>query len=597
MKDRVWETEHGEVQYVGTKGMLKEAVSCLQDSPQILLDTETTGLGPDRELRLAQFGVPSDDPDLMVAYVVDPKQFPKVITKLSEYTGQFVAHNAPFDLLTLSKYVDPSIPHLWALEVALADGSYCTNVAHQVYNSTPDLMRLGRWASDLGVHNDYEQALMEKGASIGLTKPQVFKQISITDKAYLQYAGWDIFQLNAVYHAVKKMHRGEADELLKVENKIHMLYSILRDKGVSVDLSRAEKEYDKLNKAYDSLLKLLNKGGIDKVSSSQQVSKALAKHGFDVPMTSKGNPSCSSKVLSQIKPDTKAGKIAKVVLKAKSLQKDLATIKNIAGSVENGKVHPELRSIGTVTLRSSCNSPNLQQMNKRAGYGGIRSLFYAEKGYVLGSCDYKNMELRVLANLTRDDVLADVLAKGTDVHGALAERIYGKDYTSTERAYCKNAVFAMVFGGGISAMARQAKCSEAEAQAIRDGWHKSYPTAHTITQRWNKNTDKRKGVVHTKMGWRPHVGRYDGKIASYRATNYHIQGYAAYVLKKAAIQLATHGYWPYVLMVIHDEFLLTLPDDDSEAYLEEIISHATIKGELVDYELEGEVYGRRWLPK
>ena len=83
----------------------------------------------------------------------------------------------------------------------------------------------------------------------------------------------------------------------------------------------------------------------------------------------------------------------------------------------------------------------------------------------------------------------------------------------------------------------------------------------------------------------------DGNLAAYRAINYHIQGMAAYIFKIGAIQIAQAGLWGLVRMVVHDEFVLSLP---FKALLNDVIQAGKIERKRITYTLSGEIYGEYW---
>ena len=331
--------------------------------------------------------------------------------------------------------------------------------------------------------------------------------------------------------------------------------------------------------------------------SNNQVAKALQELGAKFKgVTPTGKVQVDKKSLETISKKAKrkkARKLAADVLLARSVQHDMSSVVGIGKSSDGVRVYPNLRIIGAKTGRSSCSSPNLQQLNKNTGDPRVRGIMMADKGTVIASVDYQNIEVRTIAELSGDKKLVKAMMNGLDVHSTLAAQIYGKDFTPKNRMHTKNGVFAMLFGASTETMADTAGCSVEEAEGIKSAWNKLYPIAGRQSEKWD-DIASRRGHTTLSNGWQPDVGYRNGKVAGYRATNYQVQGNAAFIFREGVLQLARAGLWPYVRMVVHDEFVLSLPRGRAEKIMKRVMKAATVKHPTMTYTTDGEIHGKYW---
>ena len=208
----------------------------------------------------------------------------------------------------------------------------------------------------------------------------------------------------------------------------------------------------------------------------------------------------------------------------------------------------------------------------------------AEEDESIASIDFSNMEVRVIANLAGDKKLAKQLRKGVDIHGRLAEAV------GIDRQLAKIGVFALLYGASDRSIASQTGMSIREARQLRSAWETEYPRVFTASNEWTEIA-KHTGRVMLPSGWHPEVGKAGKGVAAYRAVNYMIQGTAAFIFRQAAVQLAEAELWPYIRMVVHDEFVASVPN---RGIAEKIRDAAVVKGELVDYTTDMELYGLNW---
>lgn len=250
--------------------------------------------------------------------------------------------------------------------------------------------------------------------------------------------------------------------------------------------------------------------------------------------------------------------------------------------VELGRIHPSASTIGTVTGRETYSHPNLQQMPKKIG-PLFRRAFIPTEGYVFVSMDYSQIELRLLAHMSQDEVMIEAFKSGEDFHSVTCNQMFGismealrKDKDMMERIIAKSINFGVLYGVGAAHLAEMInallpedkKITIEQAQEFIDKWFSAFPRVHDWTEE-KKFEAVRDGFVETIFGRKrrlPGARHPDGKISSAakrQAVNSPLQGSAADMVKKAELDLdalIAAESWPYrQLLQIHDELLLEVP--------------------------------------
>ena len=553
----------------------------------LFIDTETDGLSNDRKLRLIQ--TCEDGGEIKLHHPTD-----EVLDYIRNYEGTFIAHNAAFDLISLGLAIFDTHEEIydWMQRLAIEGRIIDTMVAYQVIHSKPRVSKMSNIAAEVGVDNKPEEAFEAEAERLGFTASSKYAKIPADNEVWLAYARHDIMQLQAAYSLVEDY---VDHPLVKSETVAEILYAILKHRGMAVDVDRGDEVLEEMSWHQQAAVTFMQEFGVEKANSVKQVRQALAATGWQpTKMTPKGSVSVDKSVLSDIKTPPEAVDIAEAVLEVRSVTKDIASVKNIASHCVDGRVHPQLWRIGAVTGRSSCSAPNLQQLNKHAGDSRVRSILCADEGQRLASVDFDGMELAVCAYLTKDEAMRDHIATGADIHGEIAAIAFGADYTTQQRHQAKGAVFALLYGGGDNTIANHVGLEPEQASNIRQAWETKYPTAAIKMSRWKAEANAT-GHVFLDCGWCPEVGRADdGGFLGYKAVNYQIQGTAAFIFRQAAAQLAEAGLWKYVRMVVHDEFVVSLPMFRARNTLEEIRSTAEVHTDFMTFTTGSELYHKHW---
>lgn len=243
---------------------------------------------------------------------------------------------------------------------------------------------------------------------------------------------------------------------------------------------------------------------------------------------------------------------------------------------EDGRVHADFFQHGSTTGRFSSSNPNLQNIPNKGLLGkDVRRGFVAAPGHVFISSDYSQIELRVLAILSKDKRLIETFKKGEDVHSAVASRMFDVDLalvTKEMRDVAKVINFGIIFGMGVSALAKNLNTDRAEAQKFYTNY---FETFSGVTKYIEETKEKARtvGYTETLFGRRRYFPQINASIPFLRAlaertaSNAPIQGTEADILKiamllvdedlkKIGIKDKTH-----LLLQIHDELVYEVQEE------------------------------------
>ena len=239
---------------------------------------------------------------------------------------------------------------------------------------------------------------------------------------------------------------------------------------------------------------------------------------------------------------------------------------------KDGRIHTSFDQCGTQTGRLSSNDPNLQNISVRSEEGReIRKAFVPEEQSKLVSCDYSQVELRVLAHMANEEALIEAFKEGMDIHTKTAMDIFkvGKDeVTSLMRRQAKAINFGIVYGMSGFGLADQIGVSNYEATQFINTYFASYPQIKEFMNRTVESC-KEKGYVTTLWNRRRYIpeirdsNRMMREFGKRAAMNAPIQGSAADLIKIAMIRiferLEKEGCESKIIVQIHDEVLLNVP--------------------------------------
>lgn len=244
-----------------------------------------------------------------------------------------------------------------------------------------------------------------------------------------------------------------------------------------------------------------------------------------------------------------------------------------------GRIHTHFQQTVTVTGRLSSTDPNLQNIPTRTDIGReIRALFVPAAGYDwLMSCDYSQIELRILAHVAQDPLMLESFRENQDVHARTASEVFGMplDQVSPEmRRRAKAVNFGIVYGISDFGLAVQLGCSRQEAGEFIKHYLERYQGVKEYMDRM-KALARSQGYVSTLLGRRrylPDINNRNFNLRSFAertAINTPIQGTAADIMKLAMLRvdaaLQQSGLSSRVLLQVHDELVLEVKEAEREA--------------------------------
>ena len=321
------------------------------------------------------------------------------------------------------------------------------------------------------------------------------------------------------------------------------------------------------------------------LSSTKQLQTILFEKQGIKPLkkTPGGAPSTSEEVLEELALDYP---LPKVILQYRGLAKLKSTYTDklpLMINPKTGRVHTSYHQAVTATGRLSSTDPNLQNIPVRNEEGRrIRQAFIAPEDYVIVSADYSQIELRIMAHLSRDKGLLTAFADGLDIHRATAAEVFGlplESVSGEQRRSAKAINFGLIYGMSAFGLSRQLNIPRKESQKYMDLYFERYPGVREYMERTRQQA-KEQGYVETLDGRRLFLPDIKSSNAARRAgaeraaINAPMQGTAADIIKRAmiAVDAWLEKEQPRVklIMQVHDELVFEVHKDDVAAVSEKI---------------------------
>lgn len=401
-------------------------------------------------------------------------------------------------------------------------------------------------------------------------------------------------------------------KLINLEDAVLLPTFLMERNGISVNLDTIADFQNKLDVKLEEFKTniYLSAGHEFNIGSPKQVSEILFKEKA-LPVHRKTKGGALSTNESALRSLLGVDPIIENLLNYREVDKLLSTyIRSLPGYVDNdGKIHSFFDQFGAVSGRYASKNPNLQNIPYNEVYGvNMRSAFVASPGYKLISFDYSQQELRVLAALSKEEVMVESFNNGDDIHRITAAELFDvgvDEVDSKQRQIGKTVNFSVIYG--ISAFGLSERLGLNRATA--DGFIKKYFEKYSKVRDFmygTINSAKENGYTETIMGRRrinnmiKSNNRALKNAAERELFNFVIQGSAADIMKSSMINFPEilKKYNARILLQIHDEFLFEFPDSNSEnesQFEEEICAVMSKALDLgVEYKVEvskGRVWG------
>ena len=320
-----------------------------------------------------------------------------------------------------------------------------------------------------------------------------------------------------------------------------------------------------------------------------------------------GQPSTAENVLQQLSEDYE---LPKIILEHRTLSKLKSTYTDKLPSQispNTGRIHTSFNQTGTSTGRLSSSDPNLQNIPIKTEDGRrIRQAFEAPSGYQLISADYSQIELRVIAHLSKDEGLLKAFKEGQDIHSSTASEVFGvglKEVEPDQRRSAKAINFGLIYGISAFGLSKQLGINRNLAAEYMDTYFSRYPGVRKYMDRI-KSEAKKIGYVETLYGRRLYLpeistGNAIRRQAAERvAINAPVQGTAADIMKKAMLSVSDSlkklKIDAKLILQVHDELVVESQEKDTEK-VTKILTDSMSKAAKLSVPLEVEIgIGKNW---
>ncbi len=602
----------GDYRLVRTRDELAALVAILRDARLFAIDTETTGLNP-RQAKLcglsfavapgAAWYVPVRSPE-PETHLDEPAVLAALKPLLEDAPRPKCGHNLKFDMLVLR-----------AAGVHLRGVAFDSMVASYVLDASRSSHGLDSLAQ--AILNEHMLTLDDvligtpgraggPGAGGGHDRSFIHAPLALAAR----YAGADAdiaLRLRAAMHQDL-----QAKSLIGLFDDVEMpLVPVLAElewNGIQVDPAELDRQRARLAERIKVLKDSIDDAAMAALGrtfnpdSPKQLAAALFGKknaeepglGLRVVKRTKTGPSTDIEVLEKLAEDvTISTPIPSLIVDYRQLTKLVSTyLVALKDAIEpsTGRIHASFNQTVAVTGRLASSDPNLQNIPIRSDVGKeIRRAFVAPEGRVFVSADYSQIELRLLAHLSRDPALIEAFSRDEDIHTAVAaqiNKIAPMAVTKSQRDGAKMVNFGIVYGITAFGLARRLGIPNDEAAEIINAYKRRFAGITTFLQECVEQA-RRHGYVETILGRRRPIPEIESPVSARRAfgertaINSVVQGSAADLIKLTMIDLYArtrdaqpgHPLWgSQMLLQIHDELVFECPAEQAQAARAVIIS-------------------------
>ena len=372
--------------------------------------------------------------------------------------------------------------------------------------------------------------------------------------------------------------RDQLDLFREMELPLAPVLARMEMAGISVDRAYLEGMGDDFRRELAELESEIHElaGETFNINSALQLRRVLFDR-LQLPVlkkTPKGAPSTDASVLAKLEDDHP---VVARLLRYREIEKLRSTYVDgyLPLVAPDGRIHAHFNQTGAATGRLSSDHPNLQNIPVRSETGRmIRRAFVAPEGRVFIVADYSQIELRILAHLSKDPGLMEAFEAGEDIHTATAARVFGftSDLVTPDlRRRAKAINFGLLYGMEAFGLADRLKISRGEAREHMDTYFRQFPLVRDYMQSVVAEA-RRTGYTTTLFGRRRYLPELASDNVRIRqmgermALNAPVQGSAADVIKMAMIELAPRleDRPAEILLQVHDELVLEARREEAE---------------------------------
>ena len=555
---------------VDSESSLKDLVTIFSKSSEFCFDTETTGLDPfnDRVVGISlaiseheAYYIPlNSDNSSNFCSILRPLFEDKSISKIGQ--------NIKFDIMMLK-----------GLGLNVLGLKYDTMIMHYLLN--PEARHNMNYLSRTYLN----YAPIEIESLIGKGSKQLTMDMIPVDRVS-EYACEDADVTLRLKRLLWPMveEAGFTELYLTIEEPLINILVEIEMEGANIDTASLEELGTRLNiklSSLESTIREITEEPTLNVNSAKQLGTALfGKMAIDKkPKMTKTKQYRTDEDYLQSLSDKHP--IIEYILEYRGVKKLLSTYIEALPTLVNrvtGRIHTSFNQAVTATGRLSSSQPNLQNIPIRDDLGKeIRKCFIArDSEHSLLSVDYSQVELRLMAHLSKDSALLEAFNNGEDVHSATAARLFSvpiSEVTSDQRRKAKTANFGIIYGISAFGLAQRLNIPRGEAKEIIDGYFTSYQGVKTYMEQVVMDA-RENGYVTTIFGRKRFLDDINSgnsvvrSLAERNAINAPIQGSAADIMKIAMIKVSNalkeNNLKSKVIIQVHDELLVDVLNIEKE---------------------------------
>jgi DNA polymerase-1 len=575
----------------------------LLQQKSVCFDTETTSLDA---LQAELVGIAFSWEKSKGYYLVLPEDRTETLAILEPFKAFFehteiekIGHNLKYDLKVLKNY-----------ELNVNAPLFDTMIAHYLVN--PDMRHNMDVLAE--TYLDYSpQSITELIGKKGVNQGSM-RDVAVEKQTEYAVEDADItFQLKDYFE--KEMLAAQTMDLYKkVELPLVKVLTAIECEGINLDVPFLEELSKNLTVDIQKLEKTIfdAAGETFNLASPKQLGPILFDKLklVDKPKKTKtGQYSTAEDVLSYL---AKEHPIVSDILDWRSLKKLQNTYVDALPkeiNPETGRVHTIYNQAVAATGRLSSNNPNLQNIPIRTARGQqVRKAFVPrDDQHVLMAADYSQIELRIIAALSKDEGMLAAFLNNEDIHQATAAKVFNvplEEVTRTQRGNAKTVNFGIIYGVSAFGLSQQTDLNRTEAKELIDTYYATYPKLRNYIQE-QVDFARDNGYVTTVLGRRRYLKDINSQNAVVRgaaernAVNAPIQGSAADIIKLAMIaiqsKLESENWKAKMLLQVHDELVFDVPKEEVEA-LQKMVKNEMENAFLLDVPLVVDMgIGTNWL--
>ena len=482
-------------------------------------------------------------------------------------------------------------------------------IAHYLLH--PDLRNM----LDVISENYLGVVLADKNNILGRGKTKVvfsdLKQSLITNYACERSSS--IFNLSKILE--KEMTKNGVIELFeKVEMPLSQVLAKMELEGIALNVEMLNDFSIELTKKLSLITsKIYDFAGIEfNIASPKQMGEVLFERlelSKKPRKTKSGQYATSEEELIKLK---ESHPIIEEILNFRGIKKLLSTYVDALPALVNDKtrrIHTTFNQSVASTGRLSSVNPNIQNIPVRTEIGmKVREAFIPRNNnFTLMAADYSQIELRIMASLSKDEEMLTSFNNGIDIHSATASKVYSvslKEVDKTMRSNAKSVNFGIIYGISAFGLSQTIGISRRDAQEIINNYFKQFPKVKEYMQ-WSIDQAREKGYVETILGRRRYLKDINAKngmiraMAERNAINAPIQGSAADIIKIAMIEvdkeMKKKKMQSKMLLQVHDELVFDMHQSEAET-LKLLVKEKMEQAILLDVPLIVDIgQGNTWL--